>query len=434
MPDISDNSHNLQIEKNILTLFLITDFNIQTTMVLELEAQDFYNDDYRAIFIIIERILQNNGKLEPFIIETELKNNNYDISKDVLQDILLNADSVDFYNKENYIELLKRYSLLRKLSNARERLAHLGPDKTVQDLILSVDEIISSSVSYNPVSTLEHVCGDDFQKRIEELIKNPKEMLGIKTCLNFYDTTFDGIVPTLLTLIGGRPGSGKSALGENLAYGLSVINQRPTLMIDTETNRSFVEDRLLSIVSGIDYNDIIHGKINHEEVVPFFELLNKSPFYYFYMPSLDTKQLNLICKKYKKAFGIETVIIDFLGSAEDGDNMYMEVGRKVKDMKNIANQFDLGFVVLQQLKREQVDANSGKNVKEVSLSHFVQSDMSVWYADAVGGLRMPTTVEKGKYQCNRMFDVPKNRFGNCEFSWPLKFDGSCMRFFDIPLF
>jgi hypothetical protein len=238
-----------------------------------------------------------------------------------------------------------------------------------------------------------------------------------------------------LTLIGGRPGSGKSALGQNIMYNVGIKQQIPILVIDTETNIRFIEDRLLAISSGVDYHHILHGNVSKDLMAKHIDIVQNGKLYYHYMPEISTKELMLLCRKYKKAYGIEAVIVDFLGAPADDDRQgHIELGRKVKEMHNIAGTLELGWTLFQQLSREQLDKVTGKGVKEVQLGMFAQSDMSTWYPDGIAGVREPTTVERGKFHCDRMIDTPKSRFSEPNISYPLKFTGNCLRFEDVQTF
>ena len=167
--------------------------------------------------------------------------------------------------------------------------------------------------------------------------------------------------------------------------------------------------------------------------MPFVKILEKCPLYYYYMPEVNTNEIRLMTKKYKKIYGVEVFIVDFLG-ASDEERGHIKLGKSLKQIHDVAVEMDVGAVVMQQFSREQLDQNTGRNTKEVSLGHFAYSDMTTWYAENIAGIREPTTVEKSKYRCNRMIDIPKSRFSETGTSWPMNFIGEICRYESVDYF
>lgn len=417
------------LEASVLSLYCMLRHEILVEAICEISESDFVDFHHKVIYSgIVE--LANLGAVDQSSLDAVTKKMGYDLSERIGD--LFRAE-VDVANKDHLIDLLKGYSLRRRIQDVAKKLNSLDSSLSYSQLIEEADNLLTAAIAEETSSHVEKIGNFSFAERIQELVNNPKEIFGLLTGLHFFDKNLDGIVPGLLTLIGGRPGTGKSALAQNLYFNVGVAQKKPILVIDTETNLAFVENRLLAIASGVSFNDIIHGNVSYDYIEPCIRDIQASPIYYYYMPQLSTQRFSAICKKYKKAYGIEAVFVDFLGSGET-ENMYLEVGKKVKEMHDVITEQDLGCVVFQQLNREQLDKTTGKSVKEVGLGHFVQSDMSTWFPDSIVGLRYPTTVEKSKFQCNRMADICKHRFGENGNSWPLVFGGGNMRFDSVEVF
>jgi replicative DNA helicase len=435
MQDLVD----IELEKLVLATLFVLPKEELADISLELEAPDFGSSLTRSIFVVAEEMANQHGLLEPGIMAAVLrtKNPQADDEENLLWEVVELSKHATVTGKQSCFNYLKRYSLLRKINDATYKLQTLDTKDDCDILIQKADNYLTSAISADAPSLVKKVGAEDFDSRIRELIEHPVETYGIHTGLSFFDLSLDGICKSLLYLVGGRPGAGKSALAQNLYHNISVQQQIPMLVIDTETSLAFTENRILSIASGIDFAHIIHGKVSYEQLEPHIESIRNSPLYYYYMPNLNISKLKAICKKYQKAHGIEAVFVDFLGSAEVAGSAEgsAEIGKKIKDMHDIATTLDLGFVVFQQLNRKQLDDVSGKSTKGIDLGHFAISDSSTWYADAAIGLRFPTTVERAKYNCNRLIDIPKSRFGKAGISWPLNFeeDGS-MRFTSVEKF
>lgn len=423
------------LERLCLSLFFVLPQDQAQLLSLELDYEDFASIPNQRLLTVFRKVVESGAKVEPAVVDAQININRVDIPDNYIDTIYNSREEADITNLSYYIETLKKYALVRRLYDVGGLLQHIDPNMSQIDIIEVADGLVTGAIDAEKAAGIEKVGGNDFETRVLNRIDNPVEILGIKTGLSFFDATFDGIVPTLLTLVGGRPGTGKSALGQNIVFNVGIKQQVPLLLIDTETNIRFVEDRLLAISSGVDYNHILHGNVSKEIMQKHIEIIQGGNIYYHYMPDLNPKELMMLCRKYQKAYGIQAVIVDFLGAPSGNDDKgHIELGRKVKAMHDIAGTLELGFVVFQQLNREQLDKTTGKTVKEIELGHFAQSDMSTWYPDGIAGLRLPTTVEKSKFQCDRMVDCPKARFSEPGISYPLTFVGNCLRFEDVNVF
>lgn len=426
-------TNDQELEEIVLALLFRMPTEQQSNIPFELDHEDFSQPHNKSLFLLMEDIISRGGVIDAGVIDALSRAQINFMPDGYVNHLTLLGETLSLNNKDYFIDLLKRYSLLRKLDLAVNKIKTLDTSDSYVTLVEKSDSAIAEAISSENTNIVEKLGTKGFSERIRNIVENPIDVYGINTGVTFFDVGLDGIVPGLLTLIGGRPGTGKSALAQNMYYNIACLGQTPILCIDTETNKSFVENRLLAISSGYSFNEIIHGKAPFEELEKHIELIENSPIYYYYMPNLSAAKLRTICRKYQKAHGIQCIFIDFLGSSES-ENSSIELGKKIKDLHDISTSLEIGMVVFQQLNREQLDKQTGKSVKEVDLGHFVLSDQTTWYCDAAVGIRFPTQPEKAKFQCNRMADIPKHRFGKAGVSWPLNFTGGSMRFENVEVF
>jgi replicative DNA helicase len=429
MSDLFD----VELEKNVLSMMFKLAADQLSGVVIEISPEDFEDRINKVVYLSMQEVINKGAAMDPAVVDIIAKSQNRELPENYVWDLYDTSSVINIENKTHIFEILKRYSLLRKLNQASDNIKTITVEDTYEKIIEKADNHLASAISVETRGLVEKIGSSNFHERIKELVEHPVEIYGVQTGMSFFDECFDGIVPGLLTLIGGRPGTGKSALAQNIYYNVACKTQIPILVFDTETNLHFVENRLLAISSGVSFNDILHGRVSYEDLEPHIELIQNSPLYYYYMPQYNTNKVNAICKKYRKTFGIECFVVDFLGAAES-DNSSAELGKKIKETHDIAVTQDLGCIVFQQLSRQQLDQTTGKNVKEVELGHFVLSDQTTWFADSIAGLRLPTTVEKQKYQCSHVIDVPKNRFGKIGDKYYLSFGGGNMRFENVVTF
>ena len=417
----------------MLGLFFAGGQDFAETLSIEIDQSDFFHENTRNLFLAIKGVIMDGGSVDGSSISAHAKLCGLDVISTLESAIQVGNGYNGNVELSGYlVDVLKRYSLLRKADSIKDSIDDLNAGLCVQEILQGIDSAVTGAIDDEKRVGVSKV-GTDTEKRILERINSPVEIIGHKTGLNFFDHSFDGIIPSTLTFIGGRSGTGKSCLAQNLISNLAAGQEIPVLLFDTETSIKFVEDRLLTILSGFPYYDITHGRVSAEQIMPFVKILEKCPLYYYYMPEVNTNEIRLMTKKYKKIYGVEVFIVDFLG-ASDEERGHIKLGKSLKQIHDVAVEMDVGAVVMQQFSREQLDQNTGRNTKEVSLGHFAYSDMTTWYAENIAGIREPTTVEKSKYRCNRMIDIPKSRFSETGTSWPMNFIGEICRYESVDYF
>lgn len=238
-----------------------------------------------------------------------------------------------------------------------------SPDQ-IRDALGEAQEIIEKG------RLVETVFKDTKQlnKLYAEALQKRKDGIIVKTCYNSLDKLLtQGFAPGTLSIIAGRPGSGKSALVANFLLRLST-NEIRTALFSLEMNSVNMYDRIISIRTKIPTNKLI------KEPGSLTELENKvlsnamEEFESFPMLISDKatigiedlkRQLTLLDKMNKKP---QVVFVDLFGKLKDvnvGQDLASKIEQKIQELYEFGKDYQCHFMAVVQIRRD--DSATKKN-------------------------------------------------------------------------
>ena len=301
-------------------------------------------------------------------------------------DFLISQD----YNKENLKEysnlLIASYKGRVFVSSASKVKADSLTLDNVDDSIHEFRKTLDSLTEASGGGGTVHI-GDGIKKSFDDIVARTTTpgIRGASWGMKDIDVTTGGKCPGDLWIIGGRPGSGKSALICNsiLADGRGGI---PILFFEKEMNYQALVERLVAIDSGVPIQNIRLGILDKkqiEEIGLSMRRIREFPIYIDTTFNSDVHYMESTIYKYKASKNIKIVYIDYLQLLADrGDNQTAELGRISRMCKLIANDQDICVIAASQLNR----GVEGRDNKRPMMSDLRQSGNLEEDADYVIGL------------------------------------------------
>lgn len=168
--------------------------------------------------------------------------------------------------------------------------------------------------------------------------------------------------PSDLTIIAGRPGTGKTALMVTIALNVARGKVRKqqigrVLFISMEMSVEQVTARFLSQISGIPATRILDGKLTQEEWSKFndaVEEFEKLPIDINDIPALSVSQIRAKARKSLRNGQNDLLIVDYLQLATSGEkknNRVEEVGAITRGLKVLAGETGMNVIAGAQLSR-----------------------------------------------------------------------------------
>jgi replicative DNA helicase len=183
---------------------------------------------------------------------------------------------------------------------------------------------------------------------IRDRYENKHALLGLDTGFDDLNAMTGGLLPGTLTIIGGRPSMGKTALTLNIVRKIAVEQNLATMIVSYEDSKEQTSQRLLLIGAQVDANRLRTGHMSESDWAKLnaeAEQLKNSPIF-VEDKHLSVEELRARCQKIKAAgVDLKLLVIDHiqllprpdieLANSEDGVTTARRLKRLAVDL-NIA--------------------------------------------------------------------------------------------------
>ena len=189
----------------------------------------------------------------------------------------------------------------------------------------------------------------------EQAKKNTREWTGLDTGFPAINELLDGLAPAEMTVIGARPGVGKTTLA--LQFALAAMQREGVAvgMLSLEMSQKQIGERLLSILTGLGVHAIRKGRLNPQEqsyLAEASKVLARIKFYCNDQPGLNVAQVGSLMRRLADHAQIGLWIVDYvqlMTGPEDSENERMEVISKA--LNGLCKTPNAPLVVLSQFSR-----------------------------------------------------------------------------------
>lgn len=243
--------------------------------------------------------------------------------------------------------------------------------------------------------------------------------------IGFVDLYTGGFHKGEIWIIAGKTGIGKTALAIQLARSFAENPKHKILFLSLEMRGWELLLRMFSEMMEVSYTELILGRIDIDEV--------KEKAYKEFIGNINFEivehgytfaDVEKIISSYYKSYKPDVIFLDFIQLIEwktmkDERLAIMEYIRKIKEW---ANQFNIGFVVVSQLRRLPSGADYNRPPDLIDLKGSGSLEQC---ADKVFFIYSKTTIEEKRYFIN----LAKNRQGRTH-EEEVIFEGEFYRFRD----
>ena len=295
-------------------------------------------------------------------------------------DNLINSRIAD--NLHVYITQVKNCALKRlayALGGDIQELILQSGDGDTEQLLSLIQQRTLDLVLNNEEANEVYEMGTSTEERLRERASHPNSIPGYAMGWPKYDRLTQGQKGNELTVFVAESKTGKSALLLNHAHMFTVEGGVPGLYIDTEMTDVEQEDRMLSLISGVPYEEVFNGMfandtefglgINKTELLRLATIkLRASKMFHIYMPDFTIEKVTALVRKYQIQSHIGYVIFDYIklptselaGLANAAE--YQRLGFITTCLKDIAGMCNLPVIAAAQSNR----SNLGSTTQDAS--------------------------------------------------------------------
>jgi len=277
--------------------------------------------------------------------------------------------------------------------------------------------------------------GDEWTAILDDMDARAKAgdgMIGIPSGFHDLDYLACGFQPGQLVLLAGRPGMGKTAAAANMAT-YAAKRGRQVVFVTLEMSKRELFVRMLAAESGVSLQPIRRGQLSDDAaavVVEAADRIYSLPLVVYEAPGLTAARLSAILTKHKAKYGLDMVVVDYLGLMRPSvktDNRVSQITDISNSLKAIAGEFKVPLLALSQLSR--AAEGDGKTVVPPKLRHLRDSGSLEQDADLVLMLFRPEVYfpDDAKYAGRAQLLLEKQRNGPLG-AIKLYWDADCVRF------
>ena len=191
-----------------------------------------------------------------------------------------------------------------------------------------------------------------------------------------------GLRPGELCILGGRPGSGKTALGLQMVHNIARASKQAEhcLIFSNEMSWESLLTRAVSEVSGVNGQLLTTGQMPEPVRRKFFDdllYMEKLPVAIDDTGGITTKQMIQRIQRYQRRHNVGPILFDYVELAGDreGDGELERVTEIVRQLKTVARAIDVPVIALSQLSRA-IDSRGDKRpgLSDLRYSGEAQAD------------------------------------------------------------
>jgi replicative DNA helicase len=358
--DILSQNFNLYDENGERAILgsLIVYPEIQKSITASLTTDDFYLQRHKIIYQAILELI-NQGKTP-----------NLHLLKDLLEKqgqlyfvgglaylYQLSDESVPPDIAYQIIDILKENTKSRKAYEKTKEIldkikSKANPDEVIGEALRDFKELLKDGKT--ETKNFKSIFINRLSK-INEILKNPDIIRGVSSGFYELDRLTSGFHGGELTVVGARPGMGKTTFALNIAYNV-VSKGKNVLFFSLEMNEEQLFLRLCSMLAEINLNKIRSGLLNDEEVEKIVNSYTKNADILERMVLVDNASYSSDIMRIAYSMdNIDLIIVDYLQLVKTRNKYqmrYQELADIVNSLKFLSKDLNVSIIALAQVNRE----------------------------------------------------------------------------------
>ncbi len=353
--------HNLEAERSVIGAALLSRDAMADAMEIVV-PEDFYDSANKGIFEVMLEMYRNGKPIDIVTVCDELKKQKMlEASGGRAYIAELSGSVPSTSNAAEYATIVSEASSIRRLILSSDEIRELCYEnkKDATDIldiaekkIYSIAQIRQRS-DYTP---LKEILVRDIDI-LDEAVRNKGSVTGITTGFHRLDEMTSGLQKSDLVILAARPAMGKTAFALNVAQNAAVKGGAHVLLFSLEMSKEQLGQRLLSMESRVDMENIKKGKVDRSDwdrILMAADTLSAADINIDDTPDLSVFEIKNKCRRMKADTGLDLVVIDYLQlmrSEGRADSRQQEISNLSRHLKLLAREMDCPVIVLSQLSR-----------------------------------------------------------------------------------
>jgi replicative DNA helicase len=331
---------------------------LQKPITARLTTDDFYLQKHKIIYQTITELIHQGKIPNLHILKDALeKQKQLDFVGGLAYLYQLSDESVPPEIAYQIADILEEKTRSRKAFEKTKEIldkikSKVNPDEVIEEALREFKELLKDNKA--SIETFKSVLKNQLIE-INEILKNPNVIRGLPSGFYELDRLTSGFHGGELTVIGARPGMGKTAFALNIAFNVASQGKK-VLFFSLEMGKKQLSLRTYSMISEIPLSKIRSGLLNDEEVekITSSYLENADVLERMILVD-DASYLSDIMKIAYSMDNIDLIIVDYLQLIKTKNKYqmrYQELADIVNPLKSLSKELDIPIIALAQVNRE----------------------------------------------------------------------------------
>lgn len=350
--------------------------------------------------------------------------------------------SCSSYNIASYAKSIRETSVVRKLIKAADDIRAFVSNRdgmSIDDLLAKSDNVLQSVISGHSNNDIKLITASDAIDSLTSdmaIASQRQGISGICTGIKRLNEKTDGLQKGNMIIVAGPASMGKTTFAMNLVQRAAETQKYPTVVFSMEMPFIDIIRRYASAQSRVNYNEYRTGYFETEHSYNKMALGLKNIKDNHKLILCDNSSLNIslirsVLKRVKREYGgVSCAMLDYVqmvdGLEKQGGNRNTELTIISRELKKIAREFEMPFIVLSQLSKDVEKAQRKPTNGDLRESGALAQDADV--------IMMVHRAEKYKPEEDNigkaLIIITKSRNGECG-EVTTGFDGSTFTFYDL---
>jgi replicative DNA helicase len=383
---LSQNNENLYDEyaERAVLGSLIAYPELQKPITTRLTTDDFYLQKHKIIYQTIADLVHQGKTPNLHILKDALeKQGQLDFVGGLTYLYQLSDESVPPDIAYQIVDILEEKTRSRKAFEKTKKIldkikSKANLDEVIEEALRNFKELLKDNKAN--IETFKSVLKNHL-KEINEILKNPNVIRGLPSGFYELDRLTSGFHGGELTVIGARPGMGKTAFALNIAYNVASQGKK-VLFFSLEMSKKQLSLRTYSMISEVPLSKIRSGLLNDEEVEKITSsYLENADILERMVLVDDVSYLSDIMKIAYSMDSIDLIIVDYLQLIKTKNKYqmrYQELADIVNSLKFLSKDLDVPIITLAQVNREvEKKANKRPSLSDLRESGDIEATADV---------------------------------------------------------
>jgi replicative DNA helicase len=329
------------------------------------QAEDFYRPLHGQIFASIIALANAGEPVDYVTVQAKLQERGaVAVELAVLSSLQMNTPSAS--NAQHYAELVREKAQQRRL------IAIAG--EIVDDAYVATEDVVGLiDEAERKINAIGDAGRTDSVSPLQRLLLSEADILeqrgetrgrinGLETGYKSLDLILQGLQPSSMTIVGARPGTGKTAFALGILIHVGAVVKRPALFFSLEMSRQELAERILASTARIDSSKLRTGDLSDGDwnrAHDAFGYLQSAKVFIDDNPALTVMDVRARARRIRQQNGdLGVVIIDYLqlmSSRGRSENRQVEVSEMSRSLKILARELQCPVIALSQLSRKLED-------------------------------------------------------------------------------